>query len=334
MGPPPPTIDMHAHFYGGLVDDLRRRTARPFVADDGEGRPVLHAMTASTVMSPAYTDPGARLAAMDALGIDTQLLTFPGALGIDVLDPAEVAGPIRAHGERLAALCLGSNGRFVGLGGLPLADIGLAAREARHARLGLGLAGVILPGNLFESIARAEALAPVFAALDDVGGLVMVHPGLAPGESPPPPAPDHGPFRTSVVDLQASIARHALTLVLGGFPERYPNIVFQIVNLGGTLPFVVERLEAVATSRPPGTPFPVERFRALVTDTASLGARAIPLALELFGADNVMFGTDQPIFMPATRSFEALPAPSRDKVAGANARHVLERFGQRVRAQA
>ena len=27
-------IDMHSHYYGGLVEDLRKRTHRPYVAAD------------------------------------------------------------------------------------------------------------------------------------------------------------------------------------------------------------------------------------------------------------------------------------------------------------
>jgi len=323
-------IDMHSHFYGGLVDDLRLRTTRPYVSDNAEGQPVLHAMTASTVMSPAYIDRAARLEAMDRLGITTQLLTFPGALGVDVMPAAEVLGPIRDFNDRLAGMCRMSAGRFVGLAGLPLADMPEAQREMRRVRVELGLAGVILPGNLFSSLAMAETIAPLLAVASEVGALVMVHPGLAPGENPPPAAADNGMFRTSVVDLQASIAQQLLTLVLGRFPERFPGITFQIVNLGGILPFVIERLEAVADSRTPGSPFPSHRFRGLVTDSASLGARAIVPALALFGEDQVMFGTDQPIFMPEATPFGGLPVAARDRVAFANARRVLTGLGQTV----
>ena len=38
-------IDMHSHYYGGLVEDLRKRTHRPYVAADELGRDVLHGMT-------------------------------------------------------------------------------------------------------------------------------------------------------------------------------------------------------------------------------------------------------------------------------------------------
>ncbi|HRJ69953.1 MAG TPA: amidohydrolase family protein [Beijerinckiaceae bacterium] len=291
-------IDMHAHYYGGLVDDLMKRSTRPFVSRNGQGRLVLNAMTASTEMSDGYTNLPARLAWMDRNGVATQLLTFPGALGVDVMPADEIAGPIRAFNDHLAAICAGSGGRFAGLAGLPLADTALAAAEMRRVRRDLRLAVFTLPGNYFLSIAAARTLAPVLAAANECGALVMIHPGLMPGEAPPEPYPDTSVYRASVLNLQASLAQMGLTVIAGELAEAYPRITFQLVNLGGTLPFVLERLEAVALSRPPYEPFPRAALRNMVYDCASLGPDALALAVKVFGADRVMLGSDYPIFSP------------------------------------
>lgn len=291
-------IDMHSHYYGGLVDDLRKRKARPFVAPNEAGRPVLHAMTASTEMSAGYTDLSARIAWMDANRIGTQLLTFPGALGVDVLPVAEVAGPIRAYNDHLAAVVDGSGGRFAGLAGLPLADMAGAAREMKRARRELKLSGAILPGNYFLSVESLRQLLPVFEAANETGALMMIHPGIMPGEQPPAPYADNSVYRASVLNLQASLSQMGMTVIAEELAERFPRITFQLVNLGGTLPFILERLEAVALSRPPHAPFPRLSLRGMVYDCASLGPRALELAVRVFGADRVMLGTDYPIFTP------------------------------------
>ena len=324
-------IDTHSHYYGGLVDSLRRRTVRPYVAADAQGRDVLHAMTASTVMAPGYVDPAARLAWMDAAGITTQVTTFPGALGVDVMPVAEVGRAITDYNDHLSELCRGSDGRFVGLAGLPLADMAAAAREMRRARVELGLAGAILPGNFFLTLDDAERLRPVFAAANDSGGLLMVHPGLMPGEEPPPAYPDTPVYRASVLQLQASIAQMGLTLLMGQLLDDFPNVTVQVVNLGGTLPFILERLEAVADSRNPETPFPSARLRRMVYDTASLGPRAIETAVRVIGADRLMLGTDYPIFRPlapldAIRAAAITPAEA-DLVAGGTAAGILRALG-------
>ncbi|MBL8588561.1 MAG: amidohydrolase family protein [Methylobacteriaceae bacterium] len=324
-------IDMHAHFYGGLVDDLMRRERRPFVSRDAQGRLVLNAMTASTVMTPGYVDIDARLSWMNGAGIAMQLLTFPGALGVDVLPIEEVAAPIADFNTGLAAICARSSGRFVGLAGLPLADIRRAAREMQRARRELRLVGAILPGNYFLSVESARSLAPVFQAADACGALLMIHPGLMCGEPPPAPPADAAVYRASVLNLQASLAHMAMTIIADGLAEAYPNIAFQIVNLGGTIPFVLERLEAVALSRPPHTPFPRRALRGMVYDCASLGPRALELAVETFGADRVMFGTDYPIFAPepALRAIDdaRLTPEQKALIRRGTAEQILDRLG-------
>ncbi|MGL4243091.1 MAG: amidohydrolase family protein, partial [Beijerinckiaceae bacterium] len=210
-------IDMHSHYYGGLVDDLMQRTERPYVSRNERGRLVLNAMTASTEMSDGYTDLPARLAWMDGNGVSTQLLTFPGALGVDVMPAEAIAGPIRAFNDHLATICAGSGGRFAGLAGLPLADMVLAAAEMRRIRRELKLPGVILPGDYFLSIAAARLLEPVLAAANETGGLLMIHPGLMPGGKPPEPYPDTSVYRASVLNLQATLAQMGMTVLADEF---------------------------------------------------------------------------------------------------------------------
>lgn len=328
---PERAIDMHSHYYGGLVDGLLQRTSRPYVSTNADGRHVLNAMTASTVMSPGYTTPSARIAYLDSVGIGTQMMTFPGALGLDVMPAGEVAGLIRHFNDDLAALCDGSSGRFCGLAGLPLADMDEAVREFRRIRLELNLQGAILPGDCFLSIERAEGLRPLFRAADDVGGLLMVHPGLAVGGVPPAPYADTSVLRASVLTLQASIAQMGMTLLFGSLLDDHPNVAVQLVNLGGTLPFIVERLEAVSRSRALDRPFERDRLRRLHYDCASLGPRALEMAVTMIGADRLMFGTDYPIFQPgdALNVIEdaALAAAEKDMIRSLNARALLTRFG-------
>ena len=323
-------IDMHSHYYGGLVDDLMRRESRPFVSRNERGRLVLNAMTASTEMSDGYTDLAARLAWMDASRIATQLITFPGALGVDVMPAAEVAGPIRAFNNHLAAICAASGGRFAGLAGLPLADMALAKAEMTRVRRELRLPGVILPGDYFLSAASAALLTPVFEAAEEAGALLMIHPGLMPGGTPPAPYPDASVYRASVLNLQATLAQMGMTVLSAKLAEAYPRVTFQLVNLGGTIPFVLERLEAVALSRPPHEPFPRGSLRGMVYDCASLGPRALELAVRVFGADRVMLGTDYPIFTPdqVRDTVEAAELSEAEKilVLGGTAERVLDRL--------
>ena len=320
-------IDMHSHYYGGLTDALKRRTSRPTVTVNQAGQPVLNAMTASTVMSPNYTDIDARIAYLDRAGIQQQLLTFPGALGVDALPIDESWHAVVDYNKHLADVCRRSNKRFIGLAGLPLADMAKAADEMKRVRRALGLIGAILPGNYFLSLQSAEHLAPVLAAADAEGALVMVHPGLMPNENSPEPYPDNSILRASALNLQASLSHMALTLIAGRFPDRYPNVTFQVVNLGGTLPFIMERIDAIASSRELPARLTRESLRRLVYDSASLGPRALEIAAKVVGPDRLMLGTDCPIFEPTSATECVLKAELShdDKVAifGATAQRLI-----------
>lgn len=330
--PAPDAIDMHAHYYGGLVESLLLRRERPYVSRDEAGRLVLHAMTASTIMTPGYAESPARLAWLDAHGIATQLLTFPGALGVDVLPLQEVGEAILAFNTHLGGICRDSGGRFVGLAGLPLADMDRAAGELRRARRDLGLAGAILPGNFCLTQADLRRLAPVFDAAHETRSLLMIHPGLMPGESPPAPYADESVLRASALNLQASLSHMGLSVMAARLAETYPQAVFHLVNLGGTLPFIVERMEAVAASRTPRIAFEREGLRGMVYDCASLGPRALELAVRVMGADRIMLGTDYPIFTPDqvrdTVAAADLSEEERRMVLRGTAERVLDRvFG-------
>jgi aminocarboxymuconate-semialdehyde decarboxylase len=296
----PGHIDMHAHYYGGgLVDFLTARAERPCLrpADSG-GREML-AMNGAFPFLPAHWDHQVGLAQMDTAGIDRRMLTFPGALCLDVLPAEEAAPVIRDFNDHLADLGRDTGGRIVGLAGLPLEDMGAAAGEMRRVRRDLGLPGAILPADYFNTVAEARLLTPVFEAANESGALLMVHPGPRVGVPPAPPAAEFAQYRTSAVALQSQLAQVTLTLILSDLLDAFPRIRWQVVNLGGTLPFIFERMEAIARHRSPDAPFPTERMRRIWYDCASLGPRALEAGVALYGADRIMLGTDWPIFREA-----------------------------------
>ena len=288
-------IDMHSHYYGGTLPAmLRARSDFPRLRVLPDGSDAMLAMNGEFPFSAAYHDVAVGIAQMDAAGITHRLITFPGALGVDLL-PVDAAPAITAFNAHLAQLGTDTKGRLIGLAGLPLADTKLALRELNAIR-SLGLPGIILPGNYFLTDQATAPLRPILAEASRLGALVMIHPGLLVGQAPPLLPLDHPQYRTSALDLQNQIAQTALTVILSNMLETYPGVRFQIVNLGGTLPFIFERLESIARHRNATAPFPTDRLRALWYDCASLGPRALELAVEVLGADRIMLGSDYPIF--------------------------------------
>ena len=302
-------IDMHSHYYGGGLDSmLHVRQTRPYLRTRNDGVTVMVAMNGEFPFTAHYHDHSVGLSEMKAQGITHRLLTFPGALGVDLLPAAEIASTITQYNDHLAQLTQDTDGALMGLAGVPLADMTLACAEVRRVRRDLGLPGIILPSNYFNSLVEADALRPLLEAANEFGCHIMLHPGLKVGQEPPARPDDNIQYRLSAIELQSGAAQTALTVILSDMLEAYPNVTFQIVNLGGTLPFIFERIESIARHRNPNDPFPTERLRKLWYDCASLGPRALEAAVKLFGADRIMLGSDYPIFKDDPYTHAVVPA--------------------------
>lgn len=307
-------IDMHSHFYGGgLLETLMSRTERPYLRKREDGALMMVAMNGEFEFTEHYHDYRAGLEQMKASGLTHRMLTFPGALGVELLPAGEISEAISAYNNYLAQLTQETDGALIGLAGVPLADMDLACVEVKRIRRDLGLPGIILPSNYFNSLAEAEELRPLLEAANEYGCHIMLHPGLKVGEALPPRPADNVQYRLSAVDLQSSASQVALTVILSDMLDEFPNISFQVVNLGGTLPFIFERIESIARHRSPNEPFPTDRLRRLWYDCASLGPRALEAATKLFGADRLMLGSDYPIFKDDPYSHALLPADLSDE---------------------
>jgi aminocarboxymuconate-semialdehyde decarboxylase len=321
----PGLVDMHSHFYGEtLFAILARRRAVPRVAHEGTRR-FMVTPTSRFELKGGFVSLDERLAWMDGRGIARQLMTFPGALGPDVLPAAEAVPLVRDVNDELAAVCRAHPARFVGLAGLPLADLDASIAELHRARA-LGHIGFILPANYAATLAHLAALAPLFEAADAVGAHVMLHPGLRADEDLAPHAyADLGMHRASSIDLHAGIAHALTTLIHSGLPARHRRLTFQVVNLGGAFPVLVERMDHIVATRAADAPRPSVMLDGIWVDNASLGPLALALGVAVFGADRVMLGTDYPIFATDVATDAVRASPARDALGWANATDLLAR---------
>lgn len=308
---------------------MRGRDQVPMlVMEDGQEK--LAAMTARFPFTPPYHDLTARLDWMAQQGFTAQLLTYPGALGMDAQPAGESAPVLFAYNDALSEICTTYSGQFYGLGGLPLADMGAAAGEMARLRRELGLLGALLPGNYFTSIDAVDAVRPVLAQADEIGAHILIHPGLIPGETPTPPTMDNPGYRASAITLQSTVSQIVITLIMSDLLESYPGVSFQVINLGGTIPFIEERMVQIAQNRTPDQPFPHERLQKLYYDTASLGPRALETAVHCYGADRIMLGSDYPIFngLPAEELLGQadLTGQEREQIAHGTAQTLIDRL--------
>ena len=322
------TIDVHNHFMpDGLVDALRRRSEPPAirVTESGEERRLMPQGHTLPFSRESYTDMAARLAYMDRLGIERQILSMGQLFGVQCLPIAESVPLVRLFNDDLAALCAEHPDRFSGIAALPMDDMDAAVAELRRARTELGLMGAIIPVDHLENREEADRIRPIFDAANALGAWVFVHPGERPDnfrranqQRGKGPAPDISIPRQAL-NVQTKVAAAAITLLLTDFLDPWPNLLVHIANMGGTLAAMVERMDTLTRLHRAGSAAPSARMRRVYIDTASVGPRAIELAVGIFGADRVMMGSDCPIF----RTEDMLDAVRAARISEADRRRLL-----------
>lgn len=276
-------IDMHAHWMPkALYDALSQRTEPPMVApsDDGTAR---------------YDTAESRVAEMDAHGFDRGVLSLSPVGGLDSLPLDEALPLCRAFNDATAAACRAYPDRFSGFAMLPSADMRAMVDEFERVMALPGMVGAVLAGDGFLSLRRAEKFRPIFEAGDARGALFLVHYGrLADDDTPRLDLSDNGHARRGTLDMQARISSNMITFCMTDFLDAYPNVTVISHNLGGNIPFEIERMDHRSMMDRPDDELPSQRIRAarLLVDCNSFGARAIEMGVAVYGADKIVCGTD------------------------------------------
>ena len=340
-------IDMHAHWRPAeLTDALRARTREPRIVRNEDGVEVLKSRTGEEPLSKAFDDVDFHLARMDRQGVTTSVLSLLGSFCWIEAQPTEVSVPLcRLINDSLSRLCQQHEGRFAAYAALPLVDISAAATEFERA-LGLpGMVGTQVPGNAFLTRKDAETMRPLLEVANRRRALVFIHHGPRPGDAFPKVAndTDNARRRNGTLDMQASLSSVMVTLCLTDYLAPYPDAMIHVHNLGGNIPYEVERMDHRCLLDTPKEELPSARFRRaeVHVDCNSFGPRAIEAGVHLYGADRIVCGTDGSEFgcewTKKALAEARIGEEAREKILHRNAAAMLSRFAtiaQREKAAA
>jgi predicted TIM-barrel fold metal-dependent hydrolase len=130
--------------------------------------------------------------------------------------------------------------------------------------------------------------------------VLFIHHGPRPGDAYPKVSgdTDNARRRNGTLDMQASLSSVMVTLCLTDVLAPYPDLSIQVHNLGGNIPYEVERMDHRSLLDTPEEELPSSRIRKakVYVDCNSFGPRAIEAAVELYGADRIVCGTDGSAF--------------------------------------
>ncbi|GGR96344.1 amidohydrolase [Streptomyces humidus] len=328
---PVPTVDVHAHLLIGEVEALVAGLPGLAEARELEARrngPASLAVSGPMVRAvlPKATDVERRLAAMDAQGVDVQLVS-PSPSHYHYWTDEDTAEKVcRLAAEATAAHCAQAPDRLRGLGLAPLQHPRQAVRALDHA-LEQGLLGVEISSHAPGRELSDPAYEPFWARAAETGAILFLHPfGCTLDERL-----DQW-YLSNTVGQPTENAVALSHLIFSGVLDRHPELRLIAAHGGGYLPTHIGRSDHAWSARsdagagcahPPSSYLKRLYFDSLVHDPHVLRALT-----EAAGADRVLLGSDFPFDMGAEDPVGALRAarlPDADfhAVRGGNAAALL-----------
>jgi uncharacterized protein len=328
-------IDAHTHFSSlKFLDALEKQDGKPFV---------LGGMYRS---KPALTDPKARLAILDRNEVDIHVLVpvpwleaFPRIASDRALAPQFA----RIINDEIAAVVAAQPTRFKGVALLPAVDPDAMVAELHRAVKELGFVGAYVPVGPTAKRMDHPDYEALYATIVELDVMLWLHPSR-------PPLPDYLDEKTSRYQMWQQMGWPYDTtsamyrIVFSGVFERYPGIRIITHHHGGFVPYYAGgMMGSWAASEEEGTqlsdkisrPY-IDHFKKFYCDTAckDFVPKVLELALDFFGPERMLFGSDTPFGAAdgqnftagALRSIEAMQiAPQvRATILSENARRILK----------
>ena len=260
--------------------------------------------------NPVLTDMAERRRHWD--GETRQVISFVNALPEDYVDPVEAASLCWEGNEELIAMRRTDPDMFeAAVLMVPMNNMDEAVRIVREQVLSNeDVVGVqVFTRALGKSIASDE-FRPLFTELATSGVPAWLHPVFDPRK----------PDNNIVFSWEYELTQAMLQMVQADLFRDMPDLKVICHHAGAMVPFFAGRVERILP------PEQAADFRRFYVDTAILGnPSALRLAVDYYGADHVLFGTDAPFgILPAGATREILTAIDEIGLADAERHAVLE----------
>jgi predicted TIM-barrel fold metal-dependent hydrolase len=273
-----------------------------------------------------------RLAAMDAQGVDMQVLSLapPGTQGLDAVDAIALS---RDANDEVAAAVAAHPDRFRAFATLPLADPHAAAVELERAAA-LGLVGVMLHGRTGDVLIDDPRFEELWTVAEQLRQPVFIHPQIPPRAVRDASYTGLGGLPDLALatfswgwHLEAGTA--ALRLMARGVLDRHPSLQLVLGHWGELLLFWQDRADGLA--RAAGLERSITEYlreNVWITASGMLDPAMLRHALSITTPDRLLFSTDHPFQQPTREEIAAfltaLPdQQARDAFASGNARRLF-----------
>jgi predicted TIM-barrel fold metal-dependent hydrolase len=300
-----PIVDHQAHWYPtAYLESILERDEPPYArAADGDSYVYVDDLGAESLCPPAYHSLEAHLADMDEHRVDVSVIS-PNLVGevsrVPLQDAVERLEFLNAEVSRAQRE---HPGRLVGLAMLPMQDPDAAIEVLERAIGEHDLAGVCLLTNIARGPIVGDGLLPVYRRIEELGVPLFLHPS----HSSVVDGVGYGPTIEIGLGWMFETAAAALSLVYGGVLDACPDLVVVHPHLGGALPAVVDRVVECEIGADIRHDLRSYLRRNFYVDSVQKTLAAAPLAVDTYGLERIVYGTDFPWITRAS-SYEATAA--------------------------
>ena len=263
------------------------------------------AISAAIRLKPSITDFKTRIALLDRNEVDIHILVpvpwleaFPRVVN----DRTTAPQLARLMNDELAAFVANDPKRFRGVAVLSSVDPDAMVAELHRAVKELGFLGAFVPVGPTAKRVDHPDFEPLYQSIVDLDATLWLHPSRPPlPDYPDEPRAKYGEWIAIGWPYDTTTAMYRI--VLSGVFDRYPDIRIVAHHHGGIAPYYAARIQTsgaddvggISDGRPPARPN-IAHFRKFYCDTAcnEFAPKVLELALDFFGAERVLFGSDAP----------------------------------------
>ncbi len=282
-------------------------------------------LSSASFYNQSWGDIGAHIAAMDEAGVDIGVLSYP-TTDFNAKNGLSEIRAARVYNESVKKLADASGGRLRFLAALPVTETDEMTAEAKRA-MDEGAVGLSLPTNTKGMYPDERVLDPFYSAVQDMGLPMFLHPTT---QTPFCYTEMRHPLLTPVFQYAFDMTLCLAKITASGILDDFPGLKLVFASFGGAMPFFAGRFDRTyrmllergivkEMKSDPGA-----ALRKVYVDTS--GADSTPmlnLALEVFGEDRLLWGSDFPANSEVKASIGAIKRlrinkQAKEKILGGN----------------
>lgn len=233
-----------------------------------------------------------RIRRMDSLGINREILSL-ALPGIDdlMVDSRSMQSVTRTANDSMRDIADSYPDRFLAIGTISLTEPDFAVEETIRCVKDLKLLGIQVVSNVKGKPLDTEGTEPFYSVLEKLDVPLWIHPTFMRNQYQ-----WMEDFRTDIMvgwDFDTTLA--LIRLAGFGIIGRHRKLKVIVHHLGSLIPVLAGRIAGFISSEGKSSSEVIENLKSLYVDTAEgMWMPWLGSAIQFFGIDHIMFGTDFP----------------------------------------